>query len=592
GTATATPSGTATATATPSGTATAIPTETVMATPTESATPSGTATATPTGTATATPTETVTATPTESATPSGTATATPTITSTATPTPGEDNQNNDDQNDLGDDGQNQDNDDPEDKIKDSLSDDELEDQMTRVARILDSQMNFRYRPVWHGPYDVEPKLKKLAILKDKGVPYVLFVSQMREGRRLYSKAIFFLLNLSENSYQKYHSNLEHKVINVGKVKGLKFELLTRHESALYELDMKGMTIRLKSTDTSKFKKFKHKKVKYRVKIDRVTSNLEEPESIVWFREKSDREWSQIKLDSVYKYRRISKIVKSNEHLTLLMKHGIVQNHTNSYVHNLSFTPIGIHQIDNKQYLVDRRGSIHELLVESPVNEWIQKLFNDQNVVNPSPYISAVEKMKVLKSIQKDSMIYLVGKNRDKERFVVSSDLESQDQISKDLEVGSIIDFVTTANGFLVLSRMEEKTNAFLLDQNQEIIKSLELDKKFKRGKLTVINNTIFIISKKYMTALNFELEEIWSKNIRGQVSFTAQELPSKKLVGIANDHVVIIDPETGDFKQLYSLNDLTFQYVKEIILIDDILYVHTGGEKVYEINLPYHEIAL
>lgn len=70
------------------------------------------------------------------------------------------------------------------------------------------------------------------------------------------------------------------------------------------------------------------------------------------------------------------------------------------------------------------------------------------------------------------------------------------------------------------------------------------------------------------------------------------KMPNGKLISLANSHVVMIHQSNGEMKPLYTLNNVDFRFAKEIILIDDILYIHFGGSRFFEINLPYHEIAL
>lgn len=48
------------------------------------------------------------------------------------------------------------------EIYDSLNDQNLENQLHQAARVLESQINFEIKPVWHGPYFVYPQVKHMS----------------------------------------------------------------------------------------------------------------------------------------------------------------------------------------------------------------------------------------------------------------------------------------------------------------------------------------------------------------------------------------------------------------------------------------------
>jgi len=635
-TATASPTGTASPTATASPTSTASPTAT--ANPTGTASP--TATVSPTGTAEITPTiivnptATSTVSPTATANPTGTANPTPTAspTNTVSPTPtfaitpdpdegtnentngNSANNRNENANENGGsnqqgaqngnaNGQNADNQvgqgpsddevDPEEEIKDSLSDSELEAQLAAAARVLDSQMHFEFKPAWHGPFDVYPQVRLLFTYIENDESFVLLSSQQKIAHGVWNHPKFFLVNLDTQSVQTYTPEISYKVIKAKHKEEGKFKILTRHEEKVYDIDFDKNNFKESKSSPRSLYNVKRQSISYRLKLDRVTPDIENPDSILWYKKKRSRDnWGQLSLDTFHIPRRIRSIHQNDDHLVLLLDRGIVQDHRSVQVDNLPFRAVHYQHNENGTYLLSQRGSVFELLSDEPVNIWLHKFFGVTEPMNPVPFVSADEKFRVLKAMSNNDSVKFFARNR--ERVIKKVDIDLIDKVSQktSLSLDGIIDVGAADGAYYVLTRVDRKNFITRFDEDFNELGKLHLDGKLRNAKITIVDGSVYLISRRMILALDMGLVEKWSKSISGVVSLKVRKLPNEKLVGILFSHVVMIDPANGETRPLYTLGDTAFRYAKEMILIDNILYIHYGGSKIYEINLPYHEIAL
>ena len=483
--------------------------------------------------------------------------------------------------------------DPEEEIKDSMEDEDLETQLTQAARVLKSQQAFEYKPVWHGPYDVYPHVKLLYTYKENDESFVLVSSQRSVGTGSWNNPKFILVNLTQSKIQSYTLPISERVVKAKYLGDDFFRILTRHDEKVYDINIASSSYKVSKGSARSMYDSKSKDIDYRILLDRVTPDLDNPNSLLWYKQKNTAHaWRRIELETYHVNRRIRSIHAQGDHLVLLMDRGLVKDHREIKIDNLSFRAVHYKDQDSGKYLVSAQGSVYELLEDQPINIWLYNLIENQQQMNPVPFLYASEKLQSLIVMNEEHGFTLVGRKRFGGNITVGLDfLEKVSQVN-DIPFGSHRHGLKTKNNYYTLSVIDKKTT--IIKYSSDFV---EMDRKevafgMRSGRISEVDGRIFLISRKQMTAIDEGLNILWQKRLTGKISFQLGKLPNGKLIGMAQSYIVMIDPNDGVMKGLYSVADLDIKNARQIVLIDDKLYLNYGDSKIFEINLPYHEIAL
>ena len=483
--------------------------------------------------------------------------------------------------------------DPEDEIKDSMEDESLESQLTQAARVLESQQSFEYKPFWHGPYDVYPHVRKLYTYKENEESFVLVSSQLSVGSRSWNNPKFILVNLTQSTIQSYTLPITDRVVRAKYLGDDVFRILTRNDEKVYDINIAENSFKESKASSRSMLNVKSKEIDYRILLDRVTPDLQNPNSLLWFKQKKTAQsWRNVELQTYHVIRRVRSIHAEGDHLVLLMDRGLVQDHREIKVDNLSFRAVHYKNQDPGKYLVSAQGSVYELLEDQPINIWLQNLFDNQQQMNPVPFLSASEKLRSLIVMNEDNGVSLVGKKRFGGNISVSLDFLEKVSDLNDISFGSHRDGLKANNHYYTLTVIDKKT--YIVKYSSDFI---EMDRKevayrMRSGRISEVDGRIYLISRKQMTAMDEGLNILWQKRLTGKISYQLGKLPNGKLIGMAQSYIVMIDPNDGVMKGLFSVADLDIKNARQVVLIDDKLYLNYSDSKIFEINLPYHEIAL